>query len=228
MSPLVLRIAIFAGVATLCAACATAPGPGRAEQEQLVNRAETTLSHFQQDPQMRWFQANVHRARAIIIVPEAVRAGFVFGGSGGRGVVLAREEKTRRWVGPAFYTLATASVGFQAGVSVSEVVMLVMTESAMNRMLGTSLKLGADASIAAGPVGIGAEASVTADVIAFSRSVGLYGGLNVDGSLLDVSEDWSQRYYGARVSPVDILIRHSVRNAQADNLLRRMSAVAGK
>lgn len=216
------RLTMALVVVMLSAACATAPGPGRVEQEQLVDRAEMTLSHFQQDPQMRWFQSNLTRARAIIIVPEAVRAGFVFGGSGGRGVLLARDEKSGRWVGPAFYTLATASVGFQAGVSVSEVVMLVMSDAALNRLLGTSLKLGADASIAAGPVGVGTEASVTTDIIAFSRSMGLYGGLNVDGSVLDVREDWNERYYGARVSPVDILIRQNARNPQAGNLLRRM------
>lgn len=224
----VWRLTIVLLTTVWFAACATTPGPGRAEQEQLVDRAETTLGRFQQDPQMRWFQSHAGRARAIIIVPEAVRAGFVFGGSGGRAVLLARDDKTGRWVGPAFYTLATASVGFQAGVSVSEVVMLVMSDNALNRLLGTSVKLGADASVAAGPVGVGTEASVTTDIVAFSRSVGLYGGLNVDGSVLDVSEDWNQRYYGARVSPVDVLIRQNARNPHANNLLRRVSVTVSK
>lgn len=221
MPRILFQWVVFMGVAALFAGCATTPGPGRMEQEQLVTRAEMTLGNFQQDPQMRWFQSHVGKAKAIVIVPETLKAGFVFGGSGGRGVLIARDEKTGRWVGPAFYTLATASVGFQAGVSVSEVVMLVMTEGALNRLLGTSVKLGADASIAAGPVGVGTEAAITADIIAFSRSVGLYGGINIDGSVMDVSEDWNERYFRARVSPVDILIRQNVRDAQAGGLLRR-------
>jgi len=186
-------MAIVAGVSALFATCATAPGAGRVEHEQLVDRAETTLSHFQQDAQMRWLQSNVDKAKTVLIVPATARADFVCGGSGERGELLARGEKTGRGVGPAFCTLATASVGFQAGETVSEVVMLLMIGSAMNRVLGTSVKPGTDASITAGPLGIGAEARVTADIIALSPSVGLYGGLNVDGSLLDVGEDWSER-----------------------------------
>ena len=117
----------------------------------------------------------------MLIAPQIVKAGFIFGGSGGRAVLVARDGRT--WAGPAFYDLATASVGFQAGVEVSEVVIVVMTDKGLNSLLASSFKIGGDASIAAGPVGAGAKSTVTADLISFSRAKGVYGGLNLDGTV---------------------------------------------
>ena len=99
------------------------------------------------------------------------QAGFIFGGSGGRGVLVARDG--RAWAGPAFYNLATASVGFQAGVDVSEVIIVVMTDRGFNSLLSTSFKVGGEASVAAGPVGAGAGSTVTADLISFTRARGV-------------------------------------------------------
>src|SRR5262249_58597507 len=113
-------------------------------------------STFLRDPDMTWLQQNFHRAKAVMIAPEIVKAGFIFGGSGGRAVVVARDPKSGKWLGPAFYTMATASVGFQAGVQVSESVTLVMTEKGFNSLLATSFKMGGDASVAAGPARRGA------------------------------------------------------------------------
>ncbi len=89
----------------------------QAEQQKLIGQAETTFSNFLRDPEMTWFQQNIGRAKGVLIAPEMVKAGFIFGGSGGRAVLVAKDAKSGKWVGPAFYTLATASVGFQAGVS---------------------------------------------------------------------------------------------------------------
>src|SRR6266542_5061112 len=137
----------------------------QSEQQTLVDRADKTLSNFLRDPDMTWLQRNIGRAKAVIIAPEVVKAGFIFGGSGGRAVTVARDEKTGKWAGPAFYTMATASVGFQAGVSVSEVVTLVMTEKGLNTLLADSVKLGGDAAVAAGPVGAGAQSNLSADYV---------------------------------------------------------------
>src|SRR5882762_9394081 len=123
---------------------------GQTEQQNLVNAADTSLSNFMRDPDMTWLQANIGRAKAVMIAPELVKAGFIFGGSGGRAVVLAHDAKSGKWVGPAFYTMAPARVGFQARTSVSEAVTLVMTEKGLNSLQATSVKLGGDASVAAG------------------------------------------------------------------------------
>ena len=89
----------------------------------------------------------------------------------------------------------------------SETVTLVMTDKGMNSLLATSVKLGGDASIAAGPIGAGANSDITTDFVAFSRSKGVYGGLNLEGSVIDVADDWNRTYYGTAVLPPDILMR---------------------
>jgi lipid-binding SYLF domain-containing protein len=198
------------------------------EQQKLVDAADRTLSNFLRDPDMTWLQQNIGRAKAVMIAPEIVKAGFIFGGSGGRAVTLARDAKTGKWAGPAFYAMATASVGFQAGVSVSEVVTLVMTEKGLNSLLAPSVKLGGDASVAAGPIGAGAKSDVVADFISFSRAKGLYGGLNLDGTVIKPSDDWNEAYYKKPVLPPDILVRGSVHNKGSDKLLADVGRAAGK
>ena len=219
------RAATLAFVATASLAFAPVPAMAQSEQQRLVNQADTTLSNFLRDPEMTWLQQNIGRARAVLIAPEIVKAGFIFGGSGGRAVLVAKEGS--KWHGPSFYTMATASVGFQAGVSVSEVVTLVMTQKGMDSMLAANFKIGGDASVAAGPVGAGAKSDILADLIAFSRAKGVYGGVNVDGTLVNLSDDWNSAYYGKSVQPVDILVRGSVHNKSADKLLGDVARAAG-
>jgi lipid-binding SYLF domain-containing protein len=164
-----------------------------------------------------------------MIAPEVAKAGFIFGGSGGRAVVIAHDAKTGKWVGPAFYALATASVGFQAGISVSENVTLVMTDKGFNSLLASSFKVGGDASVAAGPVGAGAKSDVVADLISFSRAKGLYGGLNLDGTVVHNSNDWNELYYQKKpILAPDILVRMSAHAKGADKLLADVTRAAKK
>ena len=212
---------VFVGVSTAALA--------QGEQQKLVDRADKTLSNFLRDPDMTWLQQNIGRAKAVMVAPEVVKAGFIFGGSGGRAVTLARDEKSGKWAGPAFYTLATASVGFQAGVSVSEVVTLVMTEKGLNSLLAPSVKLGGDASVAAGPIGAGAKADVVADFVSFSRAKGLYGGLNLDGTVIAISNEWNEAYYNKKgILPPDILVRMTARNKGGDKLITDVTRAGGK
>jgi len=203
-------------------AIAGGPAHAQSEQQELVNDAEATLSRFMRDPDMTWMQRHIGTAKAILIAPKIVKAGYIFGGSGGRAVVFARNEGTGGWVGPAFYNVGAASVGFQAGIQVSETVTLVMTEKGLNSLLANSVKLGGDASIAAGPVGAGANADVTTDFVAFSRSKGVYGGLNLEGSVIGVSNEWNRTYYGSGVLPPDILVRANAHNPQSDRILAEL------
>ena len=212
-----LTAATAIGAAALSLATTTAYAQN--DQQALVDQSVTTLANFMRDPQMKWLQQNIGRAKAVLISPEIVKAGFIVGGSGGRGVLVAKEPGSGKWVGPAFYTLATASVGFQAGISSSETVTLVMTDKGMNSLLANSFKMGADASIAVGPLGTGAKSDVTADLIAFSRSMGAYGGLNLDGTSVSPNDGWNKAYFGQAVLPPDILVRASVSNKEAAALL---------
>ncbi len=216
-----------AGMVALVAATSTLVAPNvyaQADPQAHIVASEATLSNFLRDPDMDWLQRNFGRAKAVIITPEIVKAGFIFGGSGGRALVVARDPKSGKWVGPAFYAMATASVGFQAGISVAEGVTLVMTDKGFNSLLATSFKIGGDASVAAGPVGAGARSDIVADLITFNRAKGAYGGLNLDGTVVTASDDWNASFYGKRVLPPDILVRASVHNEAADKLLAQVSA----
>jgi lipid-binding SYLF domain-containing protein len=211
------RQALLVLGATFLNGCASQP-VSPAEPEALVESARTTLSNFIRDPDQTWIQDNLGNARALLIAPQLVRAGFIFGGSGGRGVLVARDGKT--WAGPAFYNLATVSVGFQAGLDVSEAIIVVMTERGLNSLLASTFKMGADASIAAGPVGAGARSTVTADLITFTRAKGVYGGLNLDGTVVSTNVPWNDAYFGrTNLLPPDILIRRTVTSPKARALL---------
>src|ERR1700676_246142 len=125
MSPRFLMAALRPALRWLLAMLlATSAGAALAqsEQQKLVNAADTTFQKFMRDPDMSWLQQNIGRAKGVLIAPEVVKAGFIFGGSGGRAVLVARDPKSGKWVGPAFYTMATGSGGFPAGISVSEMV----------------------------------------------------------------------------------------------------------
>jgi lipid-binding SYLF domain-containing protein len=95
-----------------------------------------------------------------------------------------------------------------------------MTEKAFNSLLATSMKFGGDASIAAGPVGAGAKQEVVTDLVSFSRAKGLYGGLNLDGTVVSLSGEWNAVFYGKPASAEDILVRRSVSSPKASRLLR--------
>jgi len=198
----------------------------QSEQQAVVSASETTFAKFMRDPDMTWLQRHIGQAKGVLIAPKVVKAGWVLGGSGGRAALFARNDSTGRWNGPAFYNIGAASVGFQAGVAVSETVTLVMTEKGMNSLLATSVKLGGDASVAAGPIGAGANSDITTDFVAFSRSKGIYGGLNLEGSVISVADNWNRAYYGMAVLPPDILVRGSAHNAQADRLATELSRAA--
>jgi len=203
------------------------PAHAQTDEDKLVADARTTLSNFMRDPDQTWIHDNIGRAKALLISPQIVKAGFIFGGSGGRAVLVARNGRT--WVGPAFYNLATASVGFQAGLEVSEAIIVVMTDKGLNSLMASTLKIGGDASIAAGPVGAGAKSTVNADLVSFTRSKGVYGGLNLDGTVVNTNIDWNDAYYGSKnVLPPDILISHKVKSAKSSALLSEVAKIAGK
>jgi lipid-binding SYLF domain-containing protein len=218
------RTALLTIGAVALGGCASQP-VSPAEPEKLVEDARTTLSNFIRDPDQTWIQDNLNRAHAVLIAPQIVRAGFIIGGSGGRGLLVARDGRT--WSGPAFYNLATASVGFQAGVDVSEAIIVVMTEKGLNSLLSSSFKMGADASIAAGPVGASAGSTVTADLITFTRARGVFGGLNLNGTVVSTNVPWNDAFYGrSNVLPPDVLIRQTVVSPKAQALLADVARAA--
>ena len=196
------------------------------QPQELVDQSEIVVKRFSTDQYTANFRETVKEARAVFIIPKMLKGGFVIGGSGGSGVLLNRDLVTSVWSYPAFYTMGSVSIGFQAGAEASEMILLVMTEKGMDSLLTSSFKLGADVSVAAGPVGTGVKAA-TADILAYSITKGVYGGASVEGAVIKTREEWNRDFYGASVSPADIIIRKKATNPQADTLRATLQAIAG-
>lgn len=189
----------------------------------VVDRARVTFNDFMRDSNYGWLHENLDRARGILIFPQVLKGGFIFGGSGGTGIFVVRDEKTGDWTEPAFYTIGSVTFGLQIGGESAEVVMLAMTQKAVDTLLNSSFKLGGDVSVALGPVGGGAKANVavpdvTADFVSFARSKGLYAGLNLEGSVVAVRDTLNRAYYGKAVRPADIFVKRDVHNKGAAGL----------
>lgn len=192
---------------------ATVTAADEAEEQALVDKALVTFNHFMADEHMGYLKAHLKDCRGVIIIPSLVKGGFIFGGSGGHGVLLVRDEKTGEWSEPAFYTVGSVSFGLLAGVQKSEVALLVRTLRGLESLYTSSFKLGADVSVATGPVGIGAAAKgVTADMLSFAISEGAYAGLSLDGAVIGTRDSANHAYYGEAVRPVDIFVAHKVKN----------------
>jgi lipid-binding SYLF domain-containing protein len=189
----------------------------RDEAQRLVDRAQLTFKDFMHDSNYSWLQKNLDDAKAVLIFPQVIKGGFIWGGSGGTGVLLVRDEGTGNWSRPAFYTMGSVTFGLQIGGEASEVLVLAMTRKAVDSLFSSSFKLGGDISVALGPVGAGAKANadipnVTADFLTFTKTKGLYGGLNLEGAVIAVRDSLNEAYYGRAVRPVDIVEKHTVAN----------------
>jgi SH3 domain-containing YSC84-like protein 1 len=201
------------------------------EAKKVVETSLLTLESFMAEPPSAEFQDLIKKAQGIYITPSLLKGAFVVGVSGGNGVLLVRDKFSGKWMGPAFYTLGGASFGVQAGGQDSEVVLLIMTERGVASFMRSNFKLGVDTGIAAGPVGggVGAEtANLSADILSFSRSKGLYGGLSLGGSVVTVRSELNSAYYGKNVSPAQILIGGRVSNPLSQGLLEAAAKAAGE
>jgi len=203
----------------------------RIETVQLVEKARITLESFMADSNMGVFNDLARQAKGVFIAPQVLKGAFIFGASGGSGVFLVWNEKTKKWGGPAFYTIGGASFGLQIGGQAAEVGLLAMTERGVKALLSSSVKLGADVGIAVGPIGAGASAAtanLSADILSFSRAKGLYGGISLDGAIVAIRGASNEAYYGKKIDPTDILIFQNVSNPQAAPLIQAVEKASGK
>jgi len=225
------RIARAIAAALVLALATPVSADDATDAKQLVEKAKLTIDSFAADKVMG---APVKRflktAKGALISPQVLRGAFIVGVSGGSGVLVVRDAKANSWHGPAFYTMGEASFGLQAGGDASEVVLLLMTDRGLTAMLSTSVKLGADASVAAGPVGGGAEAStanISADILTFTRAKGLYGGVSLEGAVVATRGALNDAFYAKKdLTPTDILIRRSVSDPAANPLLAEVRKLA--
>ncbi|MBN2453843.1 MAG: lipid-binding SYLF domain-containing protein [Candidatus Omnitrophica bacterium] len=162
---------------------------------------------------------------AICIFPNTISAGFIFGGKYGQGIIMVRDDKTGYWSPPAAFTMAGGSFGWQIGGQATDFVLLVMNKRSIDGILDGRFKLGADASVAAGPVGRAAEAStdiqLKGGILSYSRTRGLFAGIKLEGAV--ITQEWDGNYalYGKNFSARQILLENMVSMPEcADSMLR--------
>ena len=193
-------------------------------QTIMIDRAVTTLDNFLVDKKMAWFRKHIDDSYGIIIIPQLIKGGFIFGGSGGRAVLIARDKLTEEWSEPVFLTTIGVSWGLQIGSKSSQVIILIRTERGLEEFYTSSINLGAEGSIAAGPYGAtGAAATaptIKADYLSFAKSSGAFAGLSLEGSNIRTNNKWNEEYYGREVRPTDIMLTREVSNPKSAKLIK--------
>ena len=200
----------------------SAPARADSEQQQLVDRARLTVDVMKSESDAETIRAYLQSARAVVIIPEFIKAGFIVGGAYGKGLILTRDAATGDWSSPAFMELAEGSIGLQIGVEASEIIMAVRSDDGLKALLADQFTIGGEAGITVLTLGGSREAATTsnfeADIITFARSKGLFGGISLDGAKLILKDEDNALYYGQAVSVEDIVIHRKVGNVNADRL----------
>ncbi len=172
------------------------------EEVQRMNAAATVLEEVMGAPDKGIPQEILESAKCLAVVPSMLKGGFVVGASYGKGVASCRTGSG--WSAPAPFKLAGGSLGLQIGGEAADVVMVIMNDRGMKDLLSSKFKLGADASVAAGPVGRHAEGDtdwkMRAEVLSYSRARGVFAGISLDGAVVTQDEDETRVLYGDKVS----------------------------
>lgn len=189
-------------------------GGKRSDEVQRLNRATEVFSEIMKTPEKSIPDDLLDKAECIVIVPGLKKGALGFGGKYGKGVVMCRKSNRGGWTAPLFMAVEGGSVGFQIGFSQTDVVLLVMNRKGIDKLIGDKFTLGADASIAAGPVGRNATAQTNvrldAEILGYSRSKGLFAGVSLEGATLRPDKDDNRDFYGQEVEPRALLLDGSV------------------
>jgi SH3 domain-containing YSC84-like protein 1 len=184
------------------------------EEAERVQKAQEVLQALTGAPDEGVPSGILERAQAVVVIPSFVKGGFMFGGEHGKGIMSVREASGRAWSAPAFVSLTGGTFGAQFGLQAIDLVLFVLNRDAVDDLLRNELKLGGSASVAAGPIGRAAEAStdisMSAKILAYSRSRGLFAGLTIEGATLRPDKDANARFYGREYSSEDIVLNRKL------------------
>jgi lipid-binding SYLF domain-containing protein len=179
------------------------------ETDERLQNAATAFQEIMSAPDKGIPGEVLNKAECVVIVPGMKKAGFIVGGSFGRGSISCRGKDKASWGAPAMVELGGGSVGFQIGASATDVVMLVMNRSGIESLLKSKFTLGGDASVAGGPVGRSStaetDAAMKAKILSYSRSRGAFAGVSLTGMTLNQDEDANKAVYGKQLDSEQIL-----------------------
>jgi lipid-binding SYLF domain-containing protein len=204
MSATRIQLRLPALAAALSLALVAAPAFAGPEQDARALNAVRVLTDIQQIPESAIPDKLFDEARAIVVVPDTIKAGLVLGGRRGRGLMSVKNPDGT-WSNPSFVTLTGGSIGFQAGVQSSDVVLMFRSERGLESIVNGKFTLGADAAVAAGPMGRNAstatDGELKAEIWSWSRARGLFAGVALDGSVLSIDDAANEAVYGRDTTP---------------------------
>ena len=221
------------GLAIVAASLLVTAGSGLAKPAQeRLDAAGRVFSEIMATPDKGIPQDLLAKAECVIIIPSMKKAAFVVGGEFGRGFAECRNSSGVGWTAPAAMRLEGGSVGFQIGGSATDLVLLVMNRHGMDKLMGDKFTLGADASVAAGPVGRTAAAQtdvkMTAEILAWSRAKGLFAGIALNGATMRPDTDADEELYGHKVSSREVLAGNMAAPPEAHPLIAELDKYAGR
>ena len=219
----ILTITILIAIASL-----TAVASDRDDDVNRTQKAAQVFKEIMNTPDQGIPSNLLESAKCIAIIPGDKKFAFVFGGSYGRGVASCRTE--HGWSAPMFVAIDGGSVGYQIGGSSTDIVMLFMNDHALQSLMSDKFKLGADASVAAGPVGRNAAAStdlkLNAEILSYSRSKGIFAGVSLDGAVMQADKSGDKAMYGDDVNRHEILDGKVAVPASARELVEELGGYA--
>lgn len=185
------------------------------KERKILRTSQLVLEEIQKSPDQRIPMNLISKAKAIIVFPTMLKAGFFVGARYGKGIASVRAEETGEWGPPAFLYTTGGSFGFQFGAQAIDLILLVMTQRGLEGLLNEQFTLGGDIAISAGPVGRHAEASadvfMQGEIYSYSISKGLFGGVSLKGTIITSDSDANLGYYGHPYTPEEILLTKQVR-----------------
>jgi len=200
LSPLLMFVLLFA----------TSAQADVSPQHRLLTKSTYVLEEVLSTPDVDIPQRLIRNAKAVIVFPNMIKAGFIGAMRYGKGVATVRDPKTGKWGPPSFVTTIGGSVGFQIGAEAIDLVLLVMSDKGVKGVLNNEFTLGGDMDVTAGPVGRHAEAGVDiflqGDVYSYSRSQGLFAGVSLKGTVIKSNREFNHQYYRQNLSAEEIMI----------------------
>jgi lipid-binding SYLF domain-containing protein len=200
LTPLIAGAVVACGLTVLAR-----PAAAQSEERERMTKSLEVLDTLVKAPDDAIPEYILDRAEAIVIIPTLVKGGFVVGAEHGKGIMSVRNRTANSWSAPSFVALTGGSLGWQIGLQSVDLVLLVMNKEGIDKLLASEFKLGANASVAAGPVGRTAQAAtdgkLTAEILAYSRAKGLFAGATIEGASLRDDADANRRFYGSAIMP---------------------------
>lgn len=182
--------------------------------DQRIWKAKEILRQIMESPDQSIPEELLSKCKAIAIYPSVLKGAFIFGGKWGKGVVLKRDEQTGQWGPLAFSTIGGANVGLQIGGQSQDLILVILNERGLEGIMSNHFTLGADASVAAGPVGRYSSANtdlhLKASIVSYSRTWGVFAGAALDGAILTADNNSNSVYYGRPITSKEILFSNTV------------------